>query len=98
MGLSLLKATIEEGSYKAPVPSQAMKDTYHFRNLLRHFAGHVIQSKKLTKREEEHLKKLGTECASFLNMRAYESYSYAHVLSILTDILKTSGMPQVGSE
>uniref|UniRef100_A0A668UEP7 Uncharacterized protein n=1 Tax=Oreochromis aureus TaxID=47969 RepID=A0A668UEP7_OREAU len=41
MGLSLLPATIGGGSYKAPVPSQAVKDSYHFRHLLSRFAAHV---------------------------------------------------------
>ncbi|XP_044057262.1 TRPM8 channel-associated factor homolog isoform X2 [Siniperca chuatsi] len=98
MGLSLLEATIAEGSYKAPVPSQAMKNTYHFCQLLRRFTGHVIQGKELTKHEERHLKKLGMECTNFLNMKAYDSYSYTQVLFILTDILKTSGMPQVSEK
>ncbi|KAG7223067.1 hypothetical protein INR49_015826 [Caranx melampygus] len=31
MGLSLLEHIIEGSSFKAPVPSQAIKDTYHFR-------------------------------------------------------------------
>ncbi|XP_044210663.1 TRPM8 channel-associated factor homolog [Thunnus albacares] len=94
MGLSLLETTIGGGLYKAPVPSQAMKDTYHFRHLLRRFAGHVIQGKELTMHEEEHLKKLGSDCSSFLKMKAHDSYSYTLVLSILTDVLKL-GVPQV---
>uniref|UniRef100_A0A4W6DRZ1 Peptidase M60 domain-containing protein n=1 Tax=Lates calcarifer TaxID=8187 RepID=A0A4W6DRZ1_LATCA len=95
MGLSLLPATISEGSYKAPVPSQAVKDTLHFRSLLRRFAAHVIQGKQLTKREQKHLQKLGMECASFLKMKAHDTFNYTQVLSILTDILKKTGMPQV---
>lgn len=98
MGLSLLAATIQEGIYKAPEPSQAMKDTYHFRDLLRRFAGHVILGEKLTQREEEHLEKLGINCANFLQMKAYDCYSYELVMSILTDILRKSVMPPVGVE
>ncbi|KAI3353864.1 hypothetical protein L3Q82_005072 [Scortum barcoo] len=97
MGLSVLKATVEKGLYKAPVPQRAMKVTYHFRHLLRRFVGHVTQGEKMTKHEEEYLEKLGTECTNFLNMKAYESYSYTHVLSILTDLLK-SNIPQVSEQ
>uniref|UniRef100_A0A8C4IHY7 Peptidase M60 domain-containing protein n=1 Tax=Dicentrarchus labrax TaxID=13489 RepID=A0A8C4IHY7_DICLA len=98
MGMSLLKATISGGSYKAPVPSQAMKHTYHFRNLLHLLAGHVAQGEKLREHEEERLKKLGQDCADYLSMKAYYSYSYMQVFSILTDIMKKSGMPQVSEK
>ncbi|KAK5868483.1 hypothetical protein PBY51_009492 [Eleginops maclovinus] len=98
LGLSLMAATIPGGSYKATVPSHAMTYTYHFRNLLRDFAHHVKQGKKLSKDEEEHLEKLGMECSNFLMMKSYGSYSYTQVLSILTDILKKLGMPQVSEE
>lgn len=97
MGLSLLDTTIEKGSYKANVPDKTKKDTLHFRHFLRQFAGHVTQGDRLTKREEEHLEKLGAECASFLSMKAYDSYYYTQVLSILTDMFKKF-MPQVGSQ
>ncbi|KAK1899553.1 TRPM8 channel-associated factor like [Dissostichus eleginoides] len=66
MGLSVLPATIGEGSYKVPVPTETEEDNNHFRHVLSRFAG-----------------------------RAYGSHSYTHVLSILTDILKKLGMPQV---
>lgn len=98
MGVSLLEKTIGEGSYKAPVPSQAIRDSYHFRDLLHRFADHVTQGKKLTEDEEKYLKKLGGDCASYLDMKSHDSYSYAQVLSTLTNILKKSGMPQVSSE
>ncbi|XP_053176531.1 TRPM8 channel-associated factor homolog [Scomber japonicus] len=94
MGLSLLETIIGGGLYEAPVPSQAMKDNCHFRHRLRSFAGHVIQGQELIMHGEDHLKKLGRECVSFLNMEAHDSYSYTQVLSILTDMLK-AGMPQV---
>ncbi|XP_041796403.1 TRPM8 channel-associated factor homolog [Chelmon rostratus] len=97
MGLSLLDTTIEKGSYKANVPDKTKKDTLHFRHFLRQFAGHVTQGDRLTKREEEHLEKLGAECASFLSMKAYDSYYYTQVLSILTDMFKKF-MPQVSEE
>lgn len=93
LGLSLMAATIPGGSYKATVPSHEMTYTCHFRNLLRSFAGHVTQGKELSKHEGKQLEKLGMD---FLMMKSYDSYSYTQVLSILTDILKKSGMPQVG--
>ncbi|XP_010768591.1 protein FAM115-like [Notothenia coriiceps] len=95
LGLSLMAATIPGGSYKATVPSHEMTYTCHFRNLLRSFAGHVTQGKELSKHEGKKLEKLGMECSNFLMMKSYDSYSYTQVLSILTDILKKSGMPQV---
>ncbi|XP_035536296.1 LOW QUALITY PROTEIN: TRPM8 channel-associated factor homolog, partial [Morone saxatilis] len=95
MGLSLLGATVTGGLYKAPVPSQAIKDTYHFRHLLHRFAGHVTQGTELSKHEEECLKKLGKDCSTFLHMKAHDCSSYTQVVSTLTDILKKTGMPQV---
>lgn len=98
MGLSLLGNIIGEGSYKAPVPSQAIKDTYHFRHILRRFAGHVAEGEELTEHEEECLNKLGWDCSNYLHTKAYDCPSYTQVVSTLTDIVKKSGMPQVGSE
>ncbi|XP_054468706.1 TRPM8 channel-associated factor homolog [Anoplopoma fimbria] len=98
MGLSMLPATISEGLYKAPVPNQVNKDTNHFQSVLRLFAGHVFQGKELTEDQVEHLKKLSLDCANYLNMKAYDSYSYTQMLSILTDIVKSAGMPQVSEK
>ncbi|XP_026224933.1 TRPM8 channel-associated factor homolog [Anabas testudineus] len=98
MGLSLLKETIGEGSYKAPVLSQDTTDNSHFCHLLRRVAGHVIKREELTKFEEQCLKKLGSDCASYLHMKAYDWYSYEQVVSTLTDILKRAGMPQVNEK
>lgn len=98
MGLSLLGATIGAGCYKAPVPSQAIKDTYHFRHLLHRFAGHVTKGQQLTQHEEKCLKKLGSDCANYLRMQAHDCSSYKQVVSTLTDILKSSGMPQVSRQ
>ena len=98
MGLSLLENMIREGSYKAPVPSQAIKDTYYFRHLLRSFAGHVTQGEELTENQEECLKKLGKDCAKYLRMKAHDCSSYTQMVSNLTDMLKKSGMPQVGHQ
>lgn len=98
MGLSLQGSIIKEGSYKPPVPSKAIKDTYHFRHLLNHFAGHVNHGEQLTAHEEECLKKFGWDCASYLNRKAFDCSSYKQVVSTLTEIIKKTGIPQVGSE
>ncbi|XP_059186461.1 TRPM8 channel-associated factor homolog [Centropristis striata] len=88
MGLSLLAATIKEDTYKAT------KETYHFRQFLHSFVGHLTKGTTLTEQDEEKLEKLESGCINFLNMKAYDSYSYTQVLTILTDMLK-SHMPQV---
>ncbi|XP_044057274.1 TRPM8 channel-associated factor homolog isoform X2 [Siniperca chuatsi] len=95
MGLSLLGTTIKAGLYKAPVPSQAIKDTYHFRHLLRRFAGHVTDGEELSKDEEECLKKLGKDCTHYLHMKAHDCSSYTQIVSTLTDILMKLEIPQV---
>ncbi|KAK9520532.1 hypothetical protein VZT92_020412 [Zoarces viviparus] len=95
MGLSLLKKTVSSGLYKAPVPSQAIKDSYHFRHLLHRFASHVCHGAALSKHEEEHLYRLGTECVTYLHMKAHDCPSYKQVVSTLTHIVMKSGMPQV---
>ncbi|MEQ2213381.1 hypothetical protein XENOCAPTIV_014161 [Xenoophorus captivus] len=98
MGLSLLKSTIKAGSYKVPDPIQVVKNTYHFRHLLHRFAKHVTVDEKLSKHEEEFLKKLGSDCSTYLNMKAHDSCHYSQVVATLTDILKKSGLPQVSTE
>ncbi|XP_031139639.1 TRPM8 channel-associated factor homolog [Sander lucioperca] len=95
MGLSLLGATIGGGTYKAPVPSQAIKDAYHFRHLLHRFAGHVTQGEELTEQEEKFLTKLGQDCVNYLQLKAHDCSSYTQVVSTLTDIVMKSDMPQV---
>ncbi|XP_063349889.1 TRPM8 channel-associated factor homolog [Pelmatolapia mariae] len=95
MGLSLLPATIGGGSYKAPVPSQAVKDSYHFRHVLNRFAAHVTTGEELSQHEERYLKKLGNDCNVYLQMKAHDSSHYRQVLATLTDILMTSGLPEV---
>lgn len=97
MGLSLLADMIDGGLYKAPVPSQAIKDQYHFRHLLGRFASHVAQGTELTTHEEERLRKLGGDCANYLHTNAQGCSSYTQLVSTLTDLIKTCGMPQVGS-
>lgn len=98
MGLSLLGNIIGKGSYKAPVPSQAIKDTYHFRHLLRHVAGHVAEGMELTKHKEKYLQKLAEDCSNYLHTKAYNCPSYTQVVSTLTEIIKKSSLPQVGSD
>nr|XP_043887175.1 TRPM8 channel-associated factor homolog isoform X1 [Solea senegalensis] len=98
MGLCVMGATVGGGLYKAPVSSQALKDTYHFRVLLRRLADHVINGEALSTREEKHLHRLGRNCSSYLDMKAHDWYSYAQVVSALTEILRTCGMPQVGED
>lgn len=95
MGLSLKGETIEGGLFKAPVPSEAVTNSYHFRQLLRRFAGAVTEGEELEPQEEESLKRLGNDCSTYLNMKAHGCSSYRQVVSTLTDILRKSGMPQV---
>ncbi|XP_074535914.1 TRPM8 channel-associated factor homolog [Halichoeres trimaculatus] len=94
MGLTLLGGTIKGGVFKTPEPSKA-KENYHFRKLLHSFAGHVTKGEKLTKQDEENLRKLGKDCSNFLRMNSRDCCTYSQVLSNLTAILKTSGLPQV---
>ncbi|XP_063350233.1 TRPM8 channel-associated factor homolog [Pelmatolapia mariae] len=98
MGLSLLGATIGGGTYKALVPTQAIKDSYHFRHLLYRFAAHVTAGEKLSKHEEGCLKKLGNDCNAYLQMKAHDCSHYRQVLATLTDVLKRSGLPQVSEK
>uniref|UniRef100_A0A673BCJ5 TRPM8 channel-associated factor homolog n=1 Tax=Sphaeramia orbicularis TaxID=375764 RepID=A0A673BCJ5_9TELE len=94
MGLSIQENTIRKGSFKAPVPSQAIKDTYHFRHVLHRFAGHCAHGDKLSKHEEECLTKLGGDCSKYLRMKTDDN-AYKQVVSTFTDIVKKTGMPQV---
>ncbi|XP_032401730.1 TRPM8 channel-associated factor homolog [Xiphophorus hellerii] len=97
MGLGLLTETAEiEDVYKAPDPSQVNK--LHFRRLLHRFACHALEGIKLTEEEEENLKKLGSESASFLRIEAYNWVSYIQILSLLTDILKKVGIQQASEQ
>uniref|UniRef100_A0A3B5KYP3 Peptidase M60 domain-containing protein n=1 Tax=Xiphophorus couchianus TaxID=32473 RepID=A0A3B5KYP3_9TELE len=97
MGLGLLTETAEiEDVYKAPDPSQVNK--LHFRHLLHRFACHALEDIKLTEEEEENLKKLGSESASFLRIEAYNWVSYIQILSLLTDILKKVGIQQASEQ
>ncbi|XP_036976214.1 TRPM8 channel-associated factor homolog isoform X2 [Acanthopagrus latus] len=95
MGLSVLGNVIWGGVHEAPEPSRAIKDTYHFRHLLNRFASHVAQGQELTQHEEECLKKLGSDCATYLHMEAHDCTSYTQVVSTITDLIKKSDIPQV---
>lgn len=95
MGLSLLGSTVPAGRYKAPDPDKACQDSYHFRHMLRRFAGHVTLGEELTAHELVGLKKLGADCACYLNMRAHHCPAYTQVLSTVTEIIMKSGMPKV---
>uniref|UniRef100_A0A3B4AWN7 Peptidase M60 domain-containing protein n=1 Tax=Periophthalmus magnuspinnatus TaxID=409849 RepID=A0A3B4AWN7_9GOBI len=97
MGLTILSGIVEEGLFQAPNPSTAIKDNYHFRHLLYRFAQHMIENREITPHEEKYLKKLGRDCACFLQMQ-YDCYSHLLLVSMLTDILKESGIPQVSEE
>ncbi|XP_074535866.1 TRPM8 channel-associated factor homolog [Halichoeres trimaculatus] len=94
MGLTLLGGTIKGGVFKTPEPSKA-KENYHFRKCLQNFSDHVTKGEKLSKEDEENLRKLGQDCSNFLHMNSRDCCSYSQVLSNLTAILKTSGLPQV---
>lgn len=95
MGLSLLGNIVGNGHYKPPVPKQARRDTYNFRELLHRVVCHMSKGEELEKKEEECLRKLGADCAAYLNRKAYDSSSYAQVVSTLTGIVKSFGIPQV---
>ncbi|CAN9511094.1 unnamed protein product [Ophioblennius macclurei] len=95
MGLSLLGSTLKGGIFKAPNPNQAMKDMYHFRHHLNRFASHVNVGEKLSKHDEDCLRRFSYDCSTYLKMKAHNCSSYTQVVSILTDLFKKSGMPQV---
>ncbi|XP_028321264.1 TRPM8 channel-associated factor homolog [Gouania willdenowi] len=95
MGMSLSDATVQGGTHRATVPSQVHHEMYHFRRLLYRLACHVTLNEKLTKQEEGWLKKLASDCTSYLRMKANDCCAYAQVMSTLTEIYKTVGLPQV---
>ncbi|XP_028321251.1 TRPM8 channel-associated factor homolog [Gouania willdenowi] len=95
MGISILGKTVSSGTYKAPNPSTAIEDMYHFRYLLYRFAGSVMSGVKLLKKEKDWLQKLSIDCTTFLEIMAYDSSSFTQVVSILTYIFKDTGLPKV---
>ncbi|KAL0972776.1 hypothetical protein UPYG_G00194610 [Umbra pygmaea] len=99
MGLSLLVKTLGASArqcLKAPVMGRNCSEGYHFRHMLHRFAGHMTTGEKLTEQEESRLKKLVNDCSSFLQMRAHDCASYTSVVAMLTEVLKKTGIPQVG--
>nr|XP_055052034.1 TRPM8 channel-associated factor homolog [Misgurnus anguillicaudatus] len=98
MGLSILGNTVYGGLYKVAKIKQSFKDVYHFRNGLRYFGKHVTKGYKLTPNEEGCLKHLGNDCASYLRMRAHDCASYNSVVTLLTNMVKEFGVPQVSSK
>nr|XP_683371.5 TRPM8 channel-associated factor homolog [Danio rerio] len=97
MGLSLLGNTLSGGLYKAPEVEHSSEEGYYFWRMLQRFAEHVKLGQKLTDQEQDYLKQLGNDCASYLRMRCYDSAAYTSVLALLTDIVKMPGFPQVSS-
>lgn len=97
MGLSLLKDTISGGIFKVHESSQAIMDNYHFRHMLYQFASHVLEDDELSQSKMESLKKLGSDCAMYLQMKAYDCASYAQVMLALHDLIVKAGMPQVSA-
>ncbi|XP_055052028.2 TRPM8 channel-associated factor homolog [Misgurnus anguillicaudatus] len=94
MGLSILGDTVKGGLYKAPEINQV----YHFRNVLGHFGKHVTKGQKLTPHVEGSLKQLGNDCTRYLRMRTHDCASYNSVVTLLTDMVKEIGVPQVSSK
>ncbi|RXN38415.1 TRPM8 channel-associated factor-like protein [Labeo rohita] len=97
MGLSLLDNTLIGELCKAPEIEQSRKEGYHFCNMLHRFAEHVYLGKELTNHEQSCLKQLGSDCASYLQMRCHDSTAYTSILDGLCDIVKKFGVPQVSS-
>ncbi|XP_055003671.1 LOW QUALITY PROTEIN: TRPM8 channel-associated factor homolog [Boleophthalmus pectinirostris] len=93
MGMTLLEKYITDGAYKPPVPSQAIKNTYHFRHILHKFAGHVTKGEQLAKHEEEWLKKLSQDCTTYLRLDSSNN-NYKQILSTFTELIKKCGMPE----
>ncbi|XP_058865134.1 TRPM8 channel-associated factor homolog [Acipenser ruthenus] len=97
-GLGILSSTLEGRTYKAPESVEHAMKAYHFRTMLSKFAEHVLEEKELAEHESSYLKKLGQDCSSFLRMKAEHSPSYDSIRQLLTQLLKTSGVPQVCDE
>ncbi|KAL2096607.1 hypothetical protein ACEWY4_008755 [Coilia grayii] len=95
MGLCILGDTLSSGLYKVPDLEKACSEAYHFRGLLRRFAGHVTEGHSLTEHERGCLKKLGSDCAHYLAMEAHGCAAYTSMVAMLTDMVKQAGVPQV---
>ncbi|XP_053729245.1 TRPM8 channel-associated factor homolog [Synchiropus splendidus] len=95
MGVSILGKMIANAVYQAPHPSRDIREAYHLRHMIHHFTAHMTQGTDLTKHEEANLKKLGSDSAVFLQMKAHHCASYSQLLDVITDVVKTCGLPQV---
>ncbi|XP_065136241.1 TRPM8 channel-associated factor homolog [Paramisgurnus dabryanus] len=98
MGVCILGSTVNGGLYKAPEIKEGFKDVYHFRNVLRYFGKHLTKGQKLPPHVEGSLKQLGNDCASYLCMCTHDCASYNSVVTLLTDMVKKIGVPQVCSK
>lgn len=97
MGLCVMGNTLTAGVYP---PRQVTEEgeasqTYHFRDLLKRFAGHVTQGQELTEHEHKCLKKLSHDCENYLRMQTHDCASYTSMVALLTDMVKEAGVPQV---
>lgn len=97
MGLSVLHTTISAGVHSVLRSMQDIKEIYLFRHLLCRFTAHMMDGDVLTEQETQSLKKFGSDCGQYLQLKAHDWPSYAAVLSVLTCILKKTGMPQVNT-
>ncbi|KAJ8280239.1 hypothetical protein GJAV_G00052200 [Gymnothorax javanicus] len=95
LGFSILGNYASPGKYKAPKLSTAYSERYHFRNMLKQFAGHVTKGNELKPHELNFLERLGRDCASFLRMEALDQHSFHSVLDLLADMVKNTTVPQV---
>ncbi|XP_066522152.1 TRPM8 channel-associated factor homolog [Hoplias malabaricus] len=97
MGLCILGNTLCSGVYKAQqeVEQGTTSQAYHFRDLLQHFARHVTQGQKLTKHDYECMDKLRNDCENYLRMQAHDCAFYTSVVTLITDMVKEAGVPQV---
>ncbi|KAG7470797.1 hypothetical protein MATL_G00117640 [Megalops atlanticus] len=92
MGFSILEDTLKAGLYEALHPCSK---AYHFRRMLQNFVGHVTCGQKLAEHEQACLKRLGGDCAKYLRMGAHDCSSYNSILTMLTNMVKKAGVPQV---
>ncbi|XP_006627515.2 TRPM8 channel-associated factor homolog isoform X2 [Lepisosteus oculatus] len=93
-GLGILGSTLQAGTFKALNAEEIFTQTYHFRRSLQRFAEDVIEGKSLETHEEAWLPKLGNDCAGYLRMKALDCPSYTSIVSLLTEMVKKTGLPQ----
>lgn len=95
MGLCILGNHFMGGLYKAPELEKSSKAVYHFRDVLQQYGEHVTKGHKLAPHVEGCLKQLGNDCSTYLRMRTHDCASYNSVITLLTDMVKEAGVPQV---